>query len=60
MLTIKHVYEISQDFVASHQIMAKELDSQSAKRDWAVRDFSIKDPFVSETIFCFDFCQLSY
>ena len=27
----KHVYEISPDFVASHEIMAKELDSQSAK-----------------------------
>ena len=27
----KHVYEISPDFVASREIMAKELDSQSAK-----------------------------
>ena len=27
----KHVYEISPDFVASHEIMDKELDSPSAK-----------------------------
>ena len=27
----KHVYEISPNFVASREIMAKELDSQSAK-----------------------------
>ena len=27
----KHVHEISPDFVASREIMAKELDSQSAK-----------------------------
>ena len=27
----KHVYEISPDFVASREIMDKELDSQSAK-----------------------------
>ena len=27
----KHVYQISPDFVASPEIMAKELDSQSAK-----------------------------
>ena len=27
----KHAYEISPDFVASREIMAKELDRQSAK-----------------------------
>ena len=60
----KHVYEISPDFVASREIMPKELESQSAKTWLAVRDFNIKaalfDLSLVKQFVCFDFCKLSY
>ena len=66
MFDRKHVYEIWPEFVASREIMPKELESQSAKTWLAVCDFYIKaalivfDLSLVKQFVCFDFCKLSY
>ena len=60
----KRVYEISPDIVASGEIMAKELDSQTVIGRCVI--FNIKDALIVfdlslvKQFVCFDFCKLSY